>query len=321
MPAGWEPQWLWSCCRRDTITAAGIEEGRPLVRADRSAIVRSGLPGPDGPGSSEELLPAVYDELRRLARARLSREPDGLTLQPTALVHEDSTLASSPDGLVVVGSADGRLQSWQWTGDALVPRFDISSTQGEVLRVAIHGDRLAVAHRSRTVLLRRPNGALVDRLETTTDPFVVAFSPDGRQLGVGTWTGIVELWDPRTAERTLLTGHTRVVTGLDFSSDGTLLVSASHDGTVRLWDATTRRSLATVASRDAGAALGRFVTQEHLVVGFDNGELETIDLGYFFRHVAGQAEYQRQLRERLRGSPYPRGGEVLAWSRETLERQ
>jgi RNA polymerase sigma factor (TIGR02999 family) len=42
----------------------------------------------DAPGSSAELLPAVYDELRRLARARLSREPDGLTLQPTALVHE-----------------------------------------------------------------------------------------------------------------------------------------------------------------------------------------------------------------------------------------
>jgi RNA polymerase sigma factor (TIGR02999 family) len=30
----------------------------------------------------------VYDELRRLARSRLAREPAGLTLQPTALVHE-----------------------------------------------------------------------------------------------------------------------------------------------------------------------------------------------------------------------------------------
>lgn len=39
-------------------------------------------------GTSAELLPQVYDELRRLARARLSREPAGLTLQPTALVHE-----------------------------------------------------------------------------------------------------------------------------------------------------------------------------------------------------------------------------------------
>ena len=35
-----------------------------------------------------ELLPHVYEELRRLARARLAHEPAGLTLQPTALVHE-----------------------------------------------------------------------------------------------------------------------------------------------------------------------------------------------------------------------------------------
>jgi RNA polymerase sigma factor (TIGR02999 family) len=42
----------------------------------------------DESGSSAELLPQVYQELRRLARARLAREPDGLTLQPTALVHE-----------------------------------------------------------------------------------------------------------------------------------------------------------------------------------------------------------------------------------------
>jgi RNA polymerase sigma factor (TIGR02999 family) len=46
------------------------------------------MPHTDGPGSSAELLPHVYDELRRLARARLAREGPGLTLQPTALVHE-----------------------------------------------------------------------------------------------------------------------------------------------------------------------------------------------------------------------------------------
>lgn len=38
--------------------------------------------------ASEELLPLVYDELRRLAAARMSREASGQTLQPTALVHE-----------------------------------------------------------------------------------------------------------------------------------------------------------------------------------------------------------------------------------------
>jgi RNA polymerase sigma factor (TIGR02999 family) len=40
------------------------------------------------PKAADQLLPLVYDELRKLAAARLAREPDGQTLQPTALVHE-----------------------------------------------------------------------------------------------------------------------------------------------------------------------------------------------------------------------------------------
>lgn len=48
---------------------------------------------PDGAGSSDgqaaaQLLPIVYDELRRVAAAKLAREKDAQTLQPTALVHE-----------------------------------------------------------------------------------------------------------------------------------------------------------------------------------------------------------------------------------------
>jgi len=38
--------------------------------------------------ASEELLPLVYNELRRHASARMSHEQAGQTLQPTALVHE-----------------------------------------------------------------------------------------------------------------------------------------------------------------------------------------------------------------------------------------
>ena len=39
-------------------------------------------------GAAAELLPLVYDELRRLAAAKLSNERPGQTLQATALVHE-----------------------------------------------------------------------------------------------------------------------------------------------------------------------------------------------------------------------------------------
>jgi RNA polymerase sigma factor (TIGR02999 family) len=38
--------------------------------------------------SSEQLLPLVYEELRRLAASRMAQQSAGMTLQPTALVHE-----------------------------------------------------------------------------------------------------------------------------------------------------------------------------------------------------------------------------------------
>jgi len=38
--------------------------------------------------AADELLPLVYDELRRLAAAKMANEQPGQTLQPTALVHE-----------------------------------------------------------------------------------------------------------------------------------------------------------------------------------------------------------------------------------------
>jgi RNA polymerase sigma factor (TIGR02999 family) len=40
------------------------------------------------PSAAEQLLPLVYDELRKLAAARLAQEKPGQTLQATALVHE-----------------------------------------------------------------------------------------------------------------------------------------------------------------------------------------------------------------------------------------
>ena len=43
----------------------------------------------DGNGQAgEELLPLVYDELRKLAAARMAQEQPGQTLQATAIVHE-----------------------------------------------------------------------------------------------------------------------------------------------------------------------------------------------------------------------------------------
>jgi RNA polymerase sigma factor (TIGR02999 family) len=58
-----------------------------------------------------QLLPIVYDELRRLAAARMAEEKPGQTLQPTALVHEAYLR-------LVAGSADetGDKPNWQGRG-------------------------------------------------------------------------------------------------------------------------------------------------------------------------------------------------------------
>ena len=58
------------------------------------------------PAAAEQLLPLVYEELRKLAAARLSQEKPGQTLQATALVHEAY--------LRLVGSADQ--QHWDGRG-------------------------------------------------------------------------------------------------------------------------------------------------------------------------------------------------------------
>jgi RNA polymerase sigma factor (TIGR02999 family) len=56
------------------------------------------------PTAAEKLLPLVYDELRKLAAAKLAQEKPGQTLQATALVHEAY--------LRLVGSAEGDSPRW-----------------------------------------------------------------------------------------------------------------------------------------------------------------------------------------------------------------
>ena len=54
--------------------------------SDVTAILRAAQAGDRD--AAARLLPLVYDELRKLARARMAHLRPGQTLQPTALVHE-----------------------------------------------------------------------------------------------------------------------------------------------------------------------------------------------------------------------------------------
>jgi WD40 repeat protein len=78
-----------------------------------------------------------------------------------------------------------------------------------------------------------------------TPPHRVAISPDGNFViaafgladFVGEGTNAVIMWDLETGEEVQrFEGHTFWVRGVDFSPDGTQVISSSGDGTVRLWN-------------------------------------------------------------------------------------
>ncbi len=87
------------------------------------------------PKAADELLPLVYEELRKLAAARMAKESSDQTLQPTALVHEA--------WLRLVGSDDKR-----WDG------------RGHFFAAAAEAMRRILVERARRRLRLRHGGAL-----------------------------------------------------------------------------------------------------------------------------------------------------------------
>lgn len=84
--------------------------------------------------ASDKLLPLVYDELRKLAAARMFQESAGHTLQPTALVHE-----------AWLRLGGGQNQSWQ-------NRAHFFSAAAEAMR------RILVDHARRKAGLKHGGG-------------------------------------------------------------------------------------------------------------------------------------------------------------------
>ena len=93
-----------ACCRAQASVNLGIDRSAcsiPDSGARQGNGSNSGRAGPMSevtelleslgrgePKAADQLLPLVYDELRRLAAYKMADEPPGQTLQPTALVHE-----------------------------------------------------------------------------------------------------------------------------------------------------------------------------------------------------------------------------------------
>lgn len=108
------------------------------------------------PSAAEQLLPLVYDELRKLAASKLAQEKPGHTLQATALVH-DAYLR-----LVDGNNAQGWYSRGHFFGAAAeaMRRILIETARrkqslkagGGLDRISIHNDELAGAEHAEELL-------------------------------------------------------------------------------------------------------------------------------------------------------------------------
>jgi RNA polymerase sigma factor (TIGR02999 family) len=125
------------------------------------------------PKAAAELLPLVYEELRRLAQWRMSQEPPGQTLQATALVHEA--------WLRLVGDGNDN-----WEG-----RRHFFAAAAEAMR------RILIDNARRKQAVRHGGGLRRTELD---DLQLAAGAPDDELLAVDEALETFSKQDPRKAE-------------------------------------------------------------------------------------------------------------------------
>ncbi len=141
-------------------------------------------------------------------------------------------------GELVAGGSDGILRLWSLPNTQ--PQTLPGSAGGiQCLAFGSDGNLLAIGSTTGNVYLwdfRNVNQpVLMDSMQFSATPRVLAFSPDHALLAVGCKDGITRLMQLSSKEIHTLAGHQKRINTLAFSPDGALLATGSSDKTIRLW--------------------------------------------------------------------------------------
>jgi WD40 repeat protein len=133
-------------------------------------------------------------------------------------------------------------------GDSSAAMAFLARAVDEDPESTVAGDRLWFALSQRSWPIAVSPSAQVP----TSEISVIAFSPDGKRIAVGSPDGAVRVWDTEAEEflDTGPSGHKKVVLCCAFSPDGTLFITGSRDATARIWDAKNGRPVTGLLSHE-----------------------------------------------------------------------
>jgi WD40 repeat protein len=246
-------------CDQGTIHYWGKGEWDGVRAGERTPNVLSAHKGPVTAlawGAGALLTSAGTDQ-----RILLWSMPKGDLLHTLPVSSTIRALAVTPDGkFLASGGDDGAVQLWELPTGKPGPKLTGPQDWVRCLAFSPDGKLLAAGGYDPVIQLwDLASGKKLRDLATRPAPapntppsapntvLALAFSPDGKQVGVGGTDALIHLVSLTDGKivRTLA-GHGSSVTSLVFHPGGTLLISGSKDHTLRLWNPANGQPLKTL---------------------------------------------------------------------------